>query len=230
MVFYSLNGRKWAKLIHLGRLNPMSASGPNRTSSVSQFSIKFIVMRVNCLSGQSTLGLQGFDRTQGWSVRFSEAALAVAVCGLVACQPSTASLVQDKDNQLAGTASVIDGDTIEIHGERIRLDGYDSPERGSRCGPVNVYKEAAFALSDFIGRDTVTCNISGSDRYGRKIGKCEAGGKSLAEFMVSEGWARDWPRYSHGAYADEERHARNAHRGIWGLDCPDHLWGDRNYD
>lgn len=166
----------------------------------------------------------------GQCVRISEATLAIAVCGLVACQPSTATLVQGNENQLAGTASVIDGDTIEIHGERIRLDGYDSPERGSRCGSVNVYKEAAFALSNFIGQGTVTCDISGKDRYDRSIGDCEVGGKSLAEFMVSEGWARDWPRYSQGAYADEERGARNARRGIWGLNCPADLWGDRNYD
>ena len=152
------------------------------------------------------------------------------VLTVAACQPATGALSQAEGNQLAGTASVIDGDTIEIHGERIRLDGFDSPERGSMCGSVNVYKKAAFALSDFIGQRAVICDISGKDRYDRNIGDCEADGKSLAEFMVSEGWARDWPRYSHGAYADEERHARNAHRGMWGLDCPDDLWGDRNYD
>ena len=152
------------------------------------------------------------------------------VLTVAACQPATGALSQADGSQLAGTASVVDGDTLEIHGERIRLDGFDSPERGSMCGSVNVYKKAAFALSDFIGDHTVICDISGKDRYDRSIGDCKAGGKSLAEYMVSEGWARDWPRYSHGAYADEERQARNAHRGIWGLDCPDDLWGDRNYD
>ena len=47
--------------------------------------------------------------------------------------------------------------------------------------------------------------------------------------MVSEGWGRDWPRYSHGAYADEEAAARNASRGFWGQSCPVDLWGDRDY-
>ena len=149
---------------------------------------------------------------------------------VAACQPTTSVISKDDGSQLVGTASVIDGDTIEIHGERIRLNGFDSPERDSICGSVNVYKEAAFALSDFIGQRTVVCDISGKDRYDRSIGDCKADGKSLAEFMVSEGWARDWPRYSRGAYADEERRARGAHRGIWGLDCPEDLWGDRNYD
>lgn len=162
--------------------------------------------------------------------RFAIVKCIALVLTVVACQPATGELSQADGHQLAGTASVIDGDTIEIHGERIRLNGFDSPERGSMCGSVNVYKEAALALSDFIGQRTVTCDISGKDRYDRKIGNCEASGKSLADFMVSQGWARDWPRYSHGAYADEERQARNARRGIWGLDCPADLWGDRNYD
>lgn len=129
-----------------------------------------------------------------------------------------------------GTASVIDGDTIEIHGKRIRLSGFDTPERGAMCGKVNVYQKAALALSDFIGNRTVVCEIIGEDRYNRGIGRCQAGGDGLAEFMVANGWGRDWPKYSRGEYADEEQAARTSGVGIWGLDCPDDLWGDRNYD
>ncbi len=147
-----------------------------------------------------------------------------------ACQPTPSAIAQGDASVLAGTASVIDGDTIEIHGERIRLDGFDSPERGAMCGSVNVYRKAAFALSDFIGERTVTCRTSGKDRYERYIGACEAGGASLAEYMVAEGWGRDWPRYSNGAYKDEEQAARRGRKGIWGLDCPADLWGNRNYD
>jgi endonuclease YncB( thermonuclease family) len=47
--------------------------------------------------------------------------------------------------------------------------------------------------------------------------------------MVAAGWARDWPRFSHGRYASAEAAARLAHRGIWGLACPADLWGNRNY-
>jgi endonuclease YncB( thermonuclease family) len=36
-------------------------------------------------------------------------------------------------NDLTGQASVIDGDTLEIHGSRIRLWGIDAPEAGQFC-------------------------------------------------------------------------------------------------
>lgn len=145
----------------------------------------------------------------------------------VSCLAASAEQAQ---STLAGTASVIDGDTIEIHGKRIRLDGFDTPERGAMCDKVNVYQKAALALSDFIGDRTVTCEIMGQDQYDRGIGRCQAGDESLAEFMVANGWGRDWPKYSKGEYADEESAARSAGAGIWGLACPSDLWGDRNYD
>ena len=109
-------------------------------------------------------------------------------------------------------------------------DGFDTPERGSSCGKVNVYQKAAQALSDFIGARTVECDVSGADNHGRAVAQCKAGEDSLAEYMVESGWGRDWPRYSDRAYADEEKRAREAGAGIWGLDCPSDLWGNRNYD
>lgn len=134
-------------------------------------------------------------------------------------------------NVRVGTASVIDGDTLEIRGSRIRLDGVDAPERGKRCGDVNVYQRAAQALDSFVEGRTVLCAIAGApDRYGREIGQCSVAGASVSEFMVAQGWARDWPRYSGGAYADEEAQARANRRGIWALSCPADLWGNRNYN
>lgn len=134
------------------------------------------------------------------------------------------------NHQIAAAASVIDGDTIEIHNERIRIDGYDAPESGSMCGTINVYQKASNALADFVGRRTVICDTKGKDRYNRYIADCKVGGKSIAEYMVEQGWARDWPKYSNRAYADEERRARAAKRGIWGANCPSNLWGNRRYN
>lgn len=131
---------------------------------------------------------------------------------------------------IAGVASVVDGDTIDIHGKEIRLSGYDTPERGARCNGVNVYQESAFALSDFVGDRTVTCGVTGTDRWHRLVATYSVDGTDLGDYMVSEGWGRDWQQYSHGRYADEEASARSAHAGIWGLDCPADLWGSRTYD
>jgi len=132
-------------------------------------------------------------------------------------------------NQIVGVASVVDGDTIEIHGQRIRLSGFDTPESGKRCGDTNVYQSASLALSDFNRATSVTCTPTGTDQYDRVTATCSVGGTDLGDYVVSQGWGRDWPRYSNGAYADEEAAARAGRRGLWGLSCPADLWGDRDY-
>lgn len=131
--------------------------------------------------------------------------------------------------RIVGIASVVDGDTIEIHGERIRLSGFDTPERNARCGDTNVYQQAALALADFVAERTVSCMPLGTDRYQRTVATCSASSVDIGEYMVSQGWGRDWPRYSNGAYADEEALARHNARGLWGLECPADLWGERDY-
>lgn len=130
---------------------------------------------------------------------------------------------------ISGIASVVDGDTIEIHGERIRLGGFDAPESGAHCGRSNVYNLAANALADHIASRTVTCRVTGRDAYGRITADCSAGGVDLGDHLVGAGWARDWPRYSDGRYATAEAQARSARVGIWGMTCPANLWGNRDY-
>jgi endonuclease YncB( thermonuclease family) len=152
--------------------------------------------------------------------------LALALFG---CTENAAVAQAETEAAIVGVASVVDGDTIEIHGVRIRLSGYDTPERSARCGAVNLYQRAANELDRFIAGRTVRCAPSGTDSYGRTVATCSAGGTDLGEHMVREGWGRDWPLYSGGAYADEEAEARRASRGLWGLSCPADLWGGRNY-
>jgi endonuclease YncB( thermonuclease family) len=67
---------------------------------------------------------------------------------------------------LTGQASVIDADTIEIRGKRIRLQGVDAPESRQICldaagGKYRCGQKASLALADLIGRGHVTCDISG---------------------------------------------------------------------
>lgn len=159
----------------------------------------------------------------------SPAILLTAFMALAGCQPAVVEKTVSSGT-IEGTASVIDGDTIEIHGQRIRLSGIDTPEEGSRCGQVNVYQKAAFALSDMIGSRTVSCAILDTDTYDRLVARCSAGETALESELVRQGWARDWPQYSGRAFAADEQAARAARSGIWGLDCPENLWGDRRYD
>lgn len=106
---------------------------------------------------------------------------------------------------LAGQASIIDGDTIEIHGTRIRLWGIDAPEhdqlcRGDTSEPYRCGNHAANELATFIVGKTVHCEPVDVDRYGRTVARCSAG-VDLREWLVNRGLALDWPRYSRGRYA-----------------------------
>jgi endonuclease YncB( thermonuclease family) len=76
----------------------------------------------------------------------------------------------------------------------------------------------------------VSCEIvARPDRYGRQIAQCSVGGTDFGDHIVTSGWGRDWPRYSHGRYAAAEAQARAASRGIWGLACPADVWSGRDY-
>lgn len=135
-----------------------------------------------------------------------------------------------QSDKIVGVASVIDGDTIEINGIRIRPQGYDTPEQGKRCGQINVYQKAALSLADLVGRKTVTCDDTGERNNGRVVAICSVSGVDIGDHVVSEGWGRDWPRYSKKKYADEEAAARDGRRGIWGMSCPTDLWSGRDYN
>ncbi len=110
-------------------------------------------------------------------------ALTIALCLLAT--PALADV--------AGIASVIDGDTLEIHGQRIRLHGIDAPESRQLCRldgkPWQCGKDAANALAEKIARRPVTCEDLGRDRHKRIIGRCTVAGEDIDAWMVSQGWA-----------------------------------------
>ncbi|MFK0278599.1 thermonuclease family protein [Ensifer sp. NPDC090286] len=121
-----------------------------------------------------------------------------------------------------GRASVIDGDTIEISGARIRLNGIDSPESWQICqdgvgGDYRCGRVAALALDRFLAASRpARCEIVDRDRYQRLVGVCfRADGLKVNEWLVANGFAVDWTRYSAGAYASVQERARKRKLGIW---------------
>ncbi|WP_247957805.1 thermonuclease family protein [Ensifer sesbaniae] len=126
------------------------------------------------------------------------------------------------EEAIVGRASVIDGDTIEIAGERIRLQGVDAPESWQVCedGDGLRYRcgrEAAMMLDRFLQASRPTrCEFVERDRYQRFVGVCiRADGVEANRWLVERGLAVDWARYSGGAYADAQGKARAQALGIW---------------
>ena len=120
---------------------------------------------------------------------------------------------------VVGRASVTDGDTLEVAGTKIRLHGIDAPESSQLCqdaagATVRCGQRAALALAERIGSAPVTCTPRDTDRYGRTVAVCTAGGTSLNAWLVREGHALAYRRYIR-AYVPLEGAARRAKRGIW---------------
>jgi endonuclease YncB( thermonuclease family) len=114
----------------------------------------------------------------------------------------------------AGFAYVIDGDTIRIEGDAIRLKGIDAPERHQLCGSYDrLYpcgEEARRALKNLLQGQIVDCLSSSRDRYHRFIAECKISGQDIAADIVLQGWA-----LSTGDYAKQQSLASSEHRGIW---------------
>ena len=77
----------------------------------------------------------------------------------------------------SGRAAVINGDTLEMRGVRIRLSGIDAPETEQQCRsaagtPWPCGQDAAKALRRKIAGQPVQCDATGTDRYGRSLSVC----------------------------------------------------------
>src|SRR5258708_3320017 len=128
-----------------------------------------------------------------------------------------ASTVVALPDDLAGQASVIDGDTLEIHRTRIRLWGIDAPESSQLCRGEDSLQyrcgaKAANDLDAFIARRPVSCIPISLDRYGRRGASCSVGGVDLGEWLGSNGLALDLPQDSRGRDGNVQRNAAQAGR------------------
>jgi len=123
-------------------------------------------------------------------------------------------------DNFVGEVSIIDGDTLEMHGTRIRLWGIDAPESTQLCSgdDSEQYRCGARAANDLdasIARRPVDCTPMSLDRYRRTVATCSVGGVDLGEWLVQNGLALDWPKYSKGKYGADQSKAEQAGVGIW---------------
>ena len=120
---------------------------------------------------------------------------------------------------IAGQVEVIDGDTIKIDGTNIRLFGIDAPELKQKCvDNKNIEwdcgKCAKAFLQGMLTISEVICEISGLDRYKRKIAICYVDGIELNREIVKAGYGIAYKQYSKKYEADEIL-AKTDKKGIW---------------
>ena len=121
---------------------------------------------------------------------------------------------------------MVDGDTLDVATTRgmvrIRLDGVDAFEGRQRCGETACGREASRALDRLIDGRPVACVEHGVDRYDRVLARCRVGDQDLGGWMVENGHAVAYRRYSQ-AYVPQETRARAAGAGTWahGFDAPE---------
>jgi endonuclease YncB( thermonuclease family) len=123
------------------------------------------------------------------------------------------------NESFAGTARVLDGDTIHVGNTRVRLDGIDAPESAQTCKRATgedwaCGTESTHAMRHLAEGREVTCRNHGLDKYGRTLGTCFVEGRNINMELVKLGLAWAYVKYS-TAYTTEEAEARRAKLGVW---------------
>lgn len=159
------------------------------------------------------------DRTDARRPRLARR---LAIVLLVLCLPAGAEPgpgPSDQVETIRGKARAKDGDSLRVGRREVRLWGIDAPEFDQTCEregrPWDCGGAARAALASRVDGRVVVCAPRDRDAYRRIVAVCRVEGRSINEWVVREGWAVDYRRYSGGAYAGAERQARKAARGIW---------------
>ena len=131
-------------------------------------------------------------------------------------------------SEIIGFPKVVDGDSIHIKSYKIRLEGIDAPEMRQKC--KKPYLQIMFftfqkdyfcgqvskkKLIQKIGNKPVKCILLGKDRYKRYLAKCFKGTINLNKWMVRNGYAIAYRKYSK-IYIPDENFAKEEKLGLWG--------------
>jgi len=132
--------------------------------------------------------------------------------------------------EIIGIPKIVDGDTVYINNYKIRLEGIDAPEMKQKC------KKEKLKISSIIGytlyedyycgkhsKDNLAAKVKGSkikcisftkDRYKRYLAKCFKDKINLNRWMVRNGYAVAYRRYSK-EYIPDEDFAKENKLGLW---------------
>jgi endonuclease YncB( thermonuclease family) len=117
--------------------------------------------------------------------------------------------------QISGAGRAIDGDSLVVGREEVRMKGIDAPECRQICTregrPWHCGNAARDELRRLIGKDVVQCRVFERDQHGRLLAACSAGGRDLNAGMVASGMA-----VAYGSYLREQGEAKAKRRGLWG--------------
>jgi len=138
--------------------------------------------------------------------------VAIAFAAFLACSTAQAA-------DLSGVPRIIDGDTLAIGSTKVRLAGIDAPETDQVCLNANGMRwtcgiDARNELVAHIAGREINCTPSGFDVYRRTLATCYLAGEDLNGWMVQQGWALAYVKYS-SAYRQVEEDARANQRGLW---------------
>lgn len=124
---------------------------------------------------------------------------------------------------IQGMPRVADGDTLQIDDKKIRLFGFDAPEKAQLCknaqgADYSCGLQSGEALHSMIGSNPVRCEVRNRDQYGRNVSSCSVltnkGPIDIGNFMVSNGYAVAYRQYGKDYIALEDA-AHQAHKGMW---------------
>ena len=132
--------------------------------------------------------------------------------------------------EIYGIPKIIDGDTVHIYSKKIRLEGIDAPEIKQKCKKPFLQISALIGfkfskkyscgitsktkLIDKINSSKIKCISSSKDRYKRYLATCYKDKINLNKWMVRNGYAVAYKRYSKDYVRDEE-YAKKNKLGVW---------------
>ena len=132
--------------------------------------------------------------------------------------------------EISGIPKVVDGDTIHINDNKFRLEGIDAPEMRQQCKKERLKISSIIGFTFYknyscgevskenlelkIDRSKIKCILSIKDRYKRYLAKCFKNRINLNRWMVRNGHAVAYRRYSK-EYVSDEDFAKKNKLGLW---------------